>query len=85
MGHAKTVDEVKDRDLYGIICAAQDEVISAISSLNMHPEPRDPPDGEYLADLDNWANHAQEHATAATRILSHLRQYLPSLIDSYMK
>lgn len=50
--------------LYGTV----HEIISAMSSLNMHPEPMKKPTGEYLSETDRWANHAMEHLQAAVHM-----------------
>lgn len=59
---------------------ALDELLSAISALNMHPKPIDPenqvPNNEgYLSQTDHWAEHAVEHMRAAVQCLHiHINQ-----------
>lgn len=47
------------------------EIISAMSALNMCPEPIENPHPEdmFLSELDRWAAHAYEHLNAAIRHL----------------
>ena len=47
------------------------EIISAMSAINMYPEPIENPHPEdrFLSELDRWAAHAYEHLDAA---LDHL-------------
>ena len=52
------------------IHSAMLEIISAMSALNMPPEPLAKPEGEYLSETDVWAKHAMEHLNAACE---HLR------------
>lgn len=50
------------------------EIMSAMSSLNMEPDPITPKPGKelyYLSELDAWAKHSMEHmrqAMAGTRV-----------------
>lgn len=44
---------------------AQNELVSAISSLNMSPTPIENPEGFYLSETDHMAKHSQEHIQAA--------------------
>lgn len=41
------------------------EIVSAMSALNMPPQPLEKPKGEYLSQSDHWVNHAMEHLRAA--------------------
>ena len=41
------------------------EIISAMSALNMPPDPMETPKGEYLSERDNMVRHAMEHLKAA--------------------
>ena len=53
------MSEPKENDLIG-------NIIGASSSLNMKPEPMDDiGDGEFLADIDVWCNHAHKHLVQA--------------------
>lgn len=54
-------EQRKPIDLQGII----GELISAISALNMGPEPLAEPAGPLLAQRDRWATHCGEHLEAA--------------------
>lgn len=51
------------------LSGAAHEVLSAISALNMEPEPLEPPEGAYLSERDKWAKHAMEHLHATMELL----------------
>lgn len=48
------------------------EVMSAMSALNMYPDPLPLPDGadpdRYLSECDGWAKHSMEHLHAASQL-----------------
>ena len=46
---------------------ASQELVSAMSALNMHPRPLEK--GIYLSETDYWVNHAMEHLRAAHKLL----------------
>lgn len=48
-----------------LICDAYNEIISAISSLNMEPEPIENPSGKLLSETDKWVKHSVMHCEAA--------------------
>lgn len=50
--------------------SALNEVVSAMSALNMEPRPLDKPEGDYLSERDAWAKHAMEHLRAAVQLLN---------------
>lgn len=53
------------------ILGALNEVTSAMSSLNMKPEPIPEVSNEaYLSESDKWAQHAMEHLQAAFEYLA---------------
>ena len=41
------------------------EIISAMSALNMEPEPMQKPVGKFLSESDKWVHHAMEHLKRA--------------------
>jgi hypothetical protein len=50
------------------------EIISALSCLEMEPEPipkhqQEPDNNGYLSDVDVWAKHCREHLIQAVKIL----------------
>lgn len=47
------------------------EILSAISALNMPPQPMSEPVGnkEFLSETDHWVAHAIEHLEAATKLI----------------
>jgi hypothetical protein len=49
--------------------SVREEIMSAISSLNMEPEPIEGVDSTFLADTDVWAKHAAQHLYAALNLL----------------
>ncbi len=51
------------------IQGALNEAVSAMSALNMVPEPIADPSGNWLSDRDAWAKHAVEHLHAAFELL----------------
>jgi len=53
------------------IQSAMNEIVSAISALNMEPDPLPVPEGKYLSEVDGWAKHAVEHLQAAIQTLNH--------------
>ena len=54
------------------IAGAIQEVVSAMSALNMPPEKRKPTntEAEYLSEVDAWAFHAYQHLKVASRYLA---------------
>ncbi len=58
------------------------ELRSARSSLHMYPEEKEDrqPDAVFLDELDEWAAHASEHASAATQSLRQFQKELPDKI-----
>lgn len=60
-----TAPDPKTSDLRSVSC----EIISAMSSLNMDPEPIEKEslseDAHYLSETDRWAKHAMAHLHAA--------------------
>lgn len=48
---------------------AANEIISAMSALNMEPEPLETPEGIFLSERDKWAKHAIDHLRAALKLL----------------
>lgn len=60
------------------ISETMSEIISAMSSLNMYPEPLDLPpefdpdteDPRFLSRVDGWAKHCYEHLCGATIMLT---------------
>lgn len=51
------------------------ELNSALSSLNMHPEPLEVSrEVEYLSETDKWANHAYSHIEAAIQLICNERR-----------
>jgi len=71
--------EISKEDPVGSVAG---EIIDAMSSLNMEPDPITPnkaKDVYYLSDVDGWAKHANEHlrqAMAGTRVA---REYIQGL------
>lgn len=65
--------------------SALNEIVSAQSSLNMHPDPiavpgRDAPEnGYYLSEVDGNAKHAMEHLRAAFALVNKAHQAQESL------
>jgi len=57
-------DPVRTKDPKEALQAALNEVVSAMSALNMEPEPLTTPTGVYLSERDVWAAHAMEHLRA---------------------
>lgn len=56
------------------LSGAAHEILSAISALNMEPEPIDGvPAGTYLSSSDKWAAHAMEHLHAAFDLIREYR------------
>lgn len=49
------------------------DIVSAGCALNMEPSPIADPQGTYLSDTDEWAQHASEHLLA---IIPHLKEAL---------
>lgn len=66
------------------INGAMCEVVSAMSALNMEPNPLtetgDPDSNGYLSEVDGWAKHAMEHLNAAAALL--LKAQTPKLVAS---
>jgi hypothetical protein len=62
----------KTDDLQTMLRDADCEIISAMSSLNMLPEPIEDivPDHGWLSETDKWAEHAMEHLHQAHTLLS---------------
>lgn len=56
-------------DWHDPLQGAAHEIISAMSALNMEPEPLEVPEGAYLSERDRWAKHAMEHLRAALELL----------------
>ncbi len=56
-----------------LVRCALSELVSAISSLNMEPDPIEKPDGIYLSDVDYFVKHSVEHIRQAIRYLEKLR------------
>jgi len=52
------------------------EIVSAMSALNMEPDPLKVPIGKgfYLSELDGWAAHCMEHLHAVFEYLSEIYQ-----------
>jgi len=51
------------------LSGAANEIISAISALNMEPEPLEVPKGVFLSERDKWVEHAMAHLHAALKLL----------------
>lgn len=51
------------------IQGALNELVSAMSALNMHPDPIPNSEG-YLSETDGWAKHAMEHMHAVFELLN---------------
>lgn len=56
------------------VMGARMEIISAMSSLHMRPEPLENPSSkeDYLVFQDKWAAHAHEHLEAAIEYLNRI-------------
>jgi hypothetical protein len=61
-----------------VLAGAAMQITSAMSSLNMLPEPVPAPPGsnEYLSETDANAAHAMEHLTAAAQLVERAREEL---------
>jgi hypothetical protein len=59
----KPFKSADDAGVQTIVQTIMNEVVSAMSALNMHPEPKEcPPGGNgYLSETDAWAEHCMEH------------------------
>lgn len=69
--------------LYGAV----QEIISAMSALNMYPEPREVKGDEagWLAHSDAWANHSMEHLVAAMRFLDQARRERSKMLSEAIR
>jgi hypothetical protein len=61
------------------------ELISAMSALNMPPEPIENPDGEYLSELDGMAQHSMAHISAAFRSFDEMRRGARNVLIRVLK
>jgi len=60
---------------------ASSEIASASSALNMEPSPIENPDEDamFLSELDQWANHSQEHLHQAMAEIRKAQQKLDEI------
>lgn len=67
----------QNQSLQELLSSLTEELMSAMSSLHMSPEPIQPkPDSIFLDELDYWANHSYEHMRACMAYIRHINAYL---------
>lgn len=76
----------KSRDNAGarsIVQTLMCEVVSAMSSLNMYPDPKAAPEGcpGYLSETDGWAAHCMEHLRGILQELNKLDTKIGKVTD----
>lgn len=66
-----------------IVQTLMNEVVSAMSSLNMYPEPKAAPEGApgYLSETDAWAAHCMEHLEGILQELNKLDTKVGKVTD----
>jgi hypothetical protein len=72
-----------DAGARSIVQVLMNEVVSAMSSLNMYPEPKAAPEGApgYLSETDEWAAHCMEHLEGILQELNKLDTKVGKVTD----
>lgn len=67
-----------------IVQLLSNEVVSAMSALNMYPEPKAAPEGAqgYLSETDAWATHCMEHLQSILEELNKLDLQIGRIADA---
>ena len=70
-----------------VLQTSMNEVVSALSALNMHPSPKEPGphSNGYLSETDDWAAHSMEHLRNVLEEMRKLDLQLGRVVDAVFR